>query len=56
MKKCSIGTKHKWEWLRNTDRVTAGHSTIRFSKQGIYKCACGCTKYGPYKASARIEN
>lgn len=52
---CSLGKRHKWEFVRNvtssaiTFRVVG--SFARISKKGLYKCACGATKHG----DARVQ-
>lgn len=49
-KPCTLGSKHKWIWVRNitistikyTPRGTTGHHSLR----GEYKCECGEIRIG----------
>ena len=50
IKPCTIGPRHRWEWIKNisvgslvhTRRGTLG----KFTLKGLYKCQCGHKKYG----------
>lgn len=46
MNKCTVGQKHKWEFVKNVVVRTKTLRTIHLSNRGIYKCACGERKYG----------
>ena len=49
-KKCTLTTRHKWEWIKDVTNMTAtitnSGSTRRFSRRGVYKCACGAERQG----------
>ncbi|QHJ83376.1 MAG: hypothetical protein [Bacteriophage sp.] len=45
MKKCTIGKRHKWDFVKNVNLETRTFTSIHFSRKGLYKCACGETKY-----------
>lgn len=49
-KPCTLGPRHKWEWVRDTTvkHVSLGTlgSRMSISRKGIYKCNCGGLKYG----------
>ena len=46
------GARHSWLFVRNVNvgamRITSRGSTGRFSLKGLYRCACGQSKYGQY--------
>lgn len=46
MKKCTLGNRHKWQFVKNMQITTQTINTATFSLKGLYKCACGATKYG----------
>ena len=50
MKKCTVGTKHKWEWIKDrtvkSGSFGASGATICIARKGVFKCACGEAKYG----------
>lgn len=50
IKPCTNGARHKWEFVKNvreaTMTVTARGTVGRFKLKGVYRCACGETKYG----------
>ena len=46
MKKCTVGKRHKWEFVRNVSEASFGCFHASFSLKGLYKCACGATKHG----------
>ncbi|WP_428851168.1 hypothetical protein [Imbroritus primus] len=50
---CTLGPKHKWEFVRNirTGSVTIGPngSSAKLSVKGRYRCACGLRKLGPMR-------
>lgn len=49
-KPCTIGPKHKWDWIKDTTvrNVSLGGlgGSMSISRKGIYTCACGQRKYG----------
>lgn len=46
-KPCTIGPRHKWEWVRNiTVSSHAGGGCLLLSSKGRYKCQCGAVKVG----------
>jgi hypothetical protein len=45
--KCTLGTKHKWKFVRNVIHTFLGPQTGRVTKVGRYRCECGATKNGP---------
>lgn len=46
MQKCTVGKRHKWEFVRNVHEAGFGCGRAYFSLKGLYKCKCGATKYG----------
>jgi hypothetical protein len=46
MKPCTLGKRHKWEFVHNQITETHGLTTVRISKRGVYRCACGVHKFG----------
>ncbi|MHA4952210.1 hypothetical protein [Acinetobacter pittii] len=46
MKKCTLGSRHKWEHVKNVQLQTQTSRTVTLSLKGLYKCACGAKKYG----------
>lgn len=53
IKSCaSTGAKHSWSFVKNVSvgsmQITSRGSTGRFSLKGLYRCACGQTKYGRF--------
>lgn len=45
-KPCTLGPRHKWEFVRNKTFTTATLHTRTLSVRGVYKCACGAKKIG----------
>lgn len=49
-KPCTLGKKHKWEFVKNTTHTTTDYgpagTRIHIRYKGIYKCACGQRKLG----------
>ena len=49
-KKCTLATRHKWEWVKDvtsmTATITEKGSMRKLSRRGIYKCACGADRQG----------
>ena len=49
-KLCTIGPKHKWQWVKNVtiNKLTIGPrgSSMHVSLRGIYKCECGADRIG----------
>lgn len=46
VKPCKLGKRHKWEFAHNRITQSGGPRTVRISKRGVYRCACGATKIG----------
>lgn len=46
MKKCTLGSRHKWEHVKNVQVKTQTARTVSISLKGLYKCKCGPKKYG----------
>lgn len=44
MKKCTLGPKHKWTFVKNVTIENRKVAWVQFSLRGRYKCACGETK------------
>lgn len=49
MKKCTVGTRHKWNFVKNVEVRTQTLHTIRISLKGVYKCECGAKKYAEHQ-------
>lgn len=51
-KPCSLGPKHKWAFVRNVEvgavKVGRFGSVGHFALKGLYRCACGAAKHGPF--------
>ena len=51
MKPCTLGKRHKWEFVRTVIsqkvRVSAKGTTATLSMRGVYQCPCGEKKLGP---------
>lgn len=46
-KKCTLGPKHKWLWVKDRTLYSSMMSDIvRITRKGIYRCKCGAAKYG----------
>ncbi len=43
--KCTLGPRHKWEWITNTTRASVSATSIGVEYKGLYRCKCGATKY-----------
>lgn len=54
IKPCSLGPKHKWDWVRDktvtTGTVGLYGASRHISRKGVYKCECGALKYGEAKS------
>lgn len=46
MKKCTLGSRHKWQYVKNVQLQTQTARTVTLSLKGLYTCACGAKKYG----------
>ena len=46
MKPCTLGKRHRWQFVKNAIQVTNGVRTAKVSQRGIYRCECGSRKYG----------
>lgn len=48
--KCTLGPKHKWAWQKDvtnvTMKITERSTTKKFSRRGVYLCACGAKRQG----------
>lgn len=47
-KKCTLGIKHKWEFIENITNPSIIGSSATLTLCGKYRCACGEVKYGKY--------
>jgi hypothetical protein len=51
-KPCTQGPRHTWTFVKNASvgslTHTARGSVGRFTLKGLYRCACGATKYGAH--------
>lgn len=54
MKKCTVGSRHKWEFIKNVVMGTRTFHTVRVTQKGLYKCECSETKYGEYKRKSIV--
>lgn len=49
-KPCTLGPKHKWQWVKNVTiksvTITSRGSSMRISLRGHYKCECGADRIG----------
>lgn len=46
MKKCTLGKRHKWNFVKNVTIERRSFTSIQISNRGLYKCECGERKYG----------
>lgn len=48
--KCTISPKHKWEWVKDitikATSIRATRTTVKFSRRGVFKCACDASRNG----------
>lgn len=44
MKKCTLGARHQWKWLKNATNSQVGGRGSSFSLRGVYRCDCGAKK------------
>lgn len=49
MKPCTLGKRHKWEFVRNRVVTYKNARSTVLSMRGLYRCACGETKLGNFK-------
>jgi hypothetical protein len=49
MKKCTNGTRHKWQFVKNVIIREETRTSVTLSKRGSYKCECGERKIGAYR-------
>lgn len=51
-KPCTLGPRHTWAFVKNASvgslTPTSRGSFGRFTLKGLYRCACGATKYGAH--------
>ncbi|WP_284213903.1 hypothetical protein [Comamonas jiangduensis] len=45
-KQCTVGARHKWQFVKNTTNAQAGGRGIGFAVRGVYRCKCGQKKLG----------
>lgn len=55
MKKCTVGSRHKWAFVKNVETKTMTLNTVRFTMRGVYRCECGAKKYGDYVSGVKGE-
>lgn len=50
MEKCTLGPRHKWDFVKNvtvrSENISMNRHSIHIGQKGAYKCACGAKKYG----------
>ncbi|WP_336939196.1 hypothetical protein [Acinetobacter modestus] len=46
MKKCTVGSRHKWNYIKNVQTQSINGRSVRISLKGLYQCECGQKKYG----------
>ena len=46
MKKCTLGSRHKWQHIKNVQTHTFTPKTVKIALKGLYQCKCGEQKYG----------
>lgn len=46
MKPCTLGQRHKWNFVNNVVSQYQNGRTICISSRGKYRCECGATKLG----------
>ena len=54
MKKCTLGPRHKWNFLKNITTRYINGSSIRFTQKGVYACECGLKKYGEMQHQPQV--
>lgn len=51
-KPCTNGPRHRWTFVKNASVGSITHTSRGsngvFSLKGLYRCACGATKYGQH--------
>ncbi len=50
---CSVGKRHKWEFVKNVILTTHGIRTASISQRGLYRCECGARKHGQMDMNMR---
>jgi hypothetical protein len=49
-KPCTLGPKHKWQWVENVTirnvTMNSRGTRISISLRGLYKCECGADRIG----------
>jgi hypothetical protein len=49
-KPCTLGPKHKWQWVKNVTiknvTISSRGTSMRVSLRGLYKCECGADRIG----------
>ena len=50
MKPCTLGKRHKWEFVKSITsqkvHLSAKGTTVQLSMRGLYRCQCGEKKLG----------
>ena len=50
MKKCTLGPRHKWAFVKNVqvrrETMSLTSHQVHLSQKGVYKCECGAKKHG----------
>lgn len=49
MKKCTLGNRHKWKFIKNLEITRVSTHTASFHLKGLYQCECGAKKYGEHQ-------
>lgn len=49
-KPCTLGPKHKWQWVKNVTirnvTISSRGTSVRISLRGLYQCECGADRIG----------
>lgn len=53
---CSLGKRHKWEFVKNVVLTTHGIRTASISQRGLYRCECGARKHGQMDMNIRAND
>lgn len=48
-KPCTLGAKHKWQWVQDVTLRNEKMFSIRISLRGLYRCECGGKRSGQSK-------
>lgn len=55
MKPCTLGKRHKWDFVKNTMVRRETIHTVHLAQVGIYACACGLRKQGPMGHEEEVQ-